>query len=105
MKKHINTIKNCIGLGLFSFLLVFFEPLSVFAETKEDAYTNMNTVLTIATFLGGFMVIFGIIRSGMKLAASQDNPQNRTAGIIGLCFAFLGGYMIYKAVDILNIFF
>lgn len=92
---------NLIG---FSLLIFFIFPVSAFANTNE-AYTDMNMILTIATFLGGVMVIIGIIRSGMKLASSQDNPQNRTAGIIGLCFAFLGGYMIFKAVDILNIFF
>lgn len=100
MKASMQTIK-LVSLSMWMFLAF---PLAAFADTDE-AYNDMNMILTIATFIGGFMVIVGIIRSGMKLAASQDNPQNRTAGIIGLCFAFLGGYMIYKAVDILNIFF
>lgn len=85
-------------------LTLLLVPTQALAATK-DAYENLNMILTIATFFGGFLVVIGIIKSGMKLAASRDNPQNRTAGIIGLFFAFLGGYMIFKAVDILNIFF
>lgn len=60
----------------------------------------MNTILQVAVVIGGFMVVASIIGAGVKLANSQNNPQNRTAGIIGLIFAFLGGYMVYKSLDI-----
>lgn len=104
MSKKKSFLKLLTALGM-TLLLHLAIPLSTFANNSDDAYTDMNKILTIATFIGGFMVVIGIIRSGMKLASAQDNPQNRTAGIIGLCFAFLGGYLIFKAVDILNLFF
>ncbi|MEX3623683.1 hypothetical protein [Viridibacillus arvi] len=81
-------------------LIALFYPTIAFAESKKEAYAYMNTILGVSVTIAGFLVIFAIIKSGMKLATAQDNPQNRTAGLVGLGFAFLGGYMVFKALDI-----
>ncbi|WP_162985725.1 hypothetical protein [Virgibacillus halodenitrificans] len=81
-------------------LFIAFFPSIAFAASQEESYEYMNKILTIAVVIGGFLVITSIIASGIRLATAQSNPQNRTAGIIGLVFAFFGGYMVYKAIDI-----
>jgi NADH:ubiquinone oxidoreductase subunit 2 (subunit N) len=86
-------------LFILGFTVAFY-PSIAFATTPEESYEYMNTILTVAITLGGFLVVFSIIASAIKLASSQNNPQNRTAGIIGLVFSLLGGYMVYKALDI-----
>lgn len=87
-------------ISFLSVLFVAFFPSVAFATTPEESYEYMNTILTVAVAIGGFLVVASIIASGVRLAKSQGNPQERTAGIIGLIFAFFGGYMVYKAIDI-----
>lgn len=89
-----------IRILFISTFLIAFYPSYAFAATPEESYEYMNTILMVAVVIGGFLVIASIIASGVRIATSQNNPQNRTAGIIGLIFAFFGGYMVYKAIDI-----
>lgn len=95
-----------IGLTTMGYLIVCCYPIIAFAKKetaaskKETSYTYMNNILMFALVCAGFAVIFAIIKSGIKLSTAQDNPHNRTAGIIGLIFSFIGGYMVYKALDI-----
>ena len=66
----------------------------------QDLFDDMNTMLTVCVGVGGFIVIFSIIFAGIKLATAQSNPQNRTQGLIGLGMALLGGWVVYKCIDL-----
>jgi FtsH-binding integral membrane protein len=88
------------GWMLLLSLVLLFIPSVAYAADAEESYEYMNTILYISVGVGGFLVIFSIISAGIKLASAQNNPANRTQGIIGLAFALLGGYMVYKSVEI-----
>ena len=66
----------------------------------EGLFDDMNALLIIVLSLAGFWIIFCIIFAGAKLASSQGNPQNRTQGFIGLGMALIGGFVIYKCLEI-----
>lgn len=66
----------------------------------EGLFKDMNTILLIVLSIAGFMVVACLIFAGVKLATAQGNPQNRTQGFIGLGMAILGGWVVYKALDL-----
>lgn len=96
--KGLNWPKYLVGLFVMLFVLLA-HPMAVYAN-NGDPYEQMNIILYVALGLGGFMVLFSIIMAGIKLSTAQSNPANRTQGILGLVFALLGGYMVYKSMDI-----
>ncbi|MGG1594753.1 hypothetical protein [Terribacillus sp. DMT04] len=67
---------------------------------SSGVYDDLSSLVTIVIVFGGFWVLLCLIFAGMKLSSSQGNPQNRTAGMIGLAFAAVGGLVIYKAYDL-----
>lgn len=66
----------------------------------DGLFADMNVVLMIFLSLAGFVVIACLIFAGVKLATAQGNPQGRTQGFIGLGMALLGGWVVYKALDL-----
>ena len=66
----------------------------------QGLFKDMNTILMIFLSIAGFVVIACLIFAGVKLATAQGNPQNRTQGFIGLGMAILGGWVVYKALDL-----
>lgn len=84
-----------------------FENINIGGKTVADAtkldeglFKDMNVVLMIFLSIAGFVVIACLIFAGVKLATSQGNPQGRTQGFIGLGMALLGGWVVYKALDL-----
>ena len=72
-------------------------------ETGNNAqgfFNQANNLLYIVLAFGGFWVVACIIFAGVKLSSAQGNPQNRTQGFIGLAMALLGGFVVYKALDL-----
>jgi Type IV secretion system pilin len=69
-------------------------------KLDDGLYNDMNTILTVFLSIAGFIVIACLIFAGVKLATAQNNPQNRTQGFIGLGMALLGGWIVYKALDL-----
>ncbi|MFB1100405.1 hypothetical protein [Terribacillus sp. JSM ZJ617] len=66
---------------------------------SSGVYDDLNGLVTLIIILGGIWTVVCIIFAGMKLSAAQGNPQNRTAGMIGLAFAGIGGFVVYKCYD------
>lgn len=84
-----------------------FDKIKVGGETVDGStnvenglYKDMNTLLTVFIAIAGFIVIACLVFAGVKLATAQNNPQNRTQGFIGLGMALLGGWIVYKALDL-----
>ncbi|WP_121616755.1 hypothetical protein [Virgibacillus halodenitrificans] len=69
-------------------------------DVEDGLYADMNTLLTVFLAIAGFVVIACLVFAGVKLATAQNNPQNRTQGFIGLGMALLGGWIVYKALDL-----
>jgi lipoprotein signal peptidase len=63
-------------------------------------FSDMNMILKVFLGIAGFVVIMCIVYAGIKLATAQNNPQNRTQGFIGLGMALLGGWVVYKCLDL-----
>lgn len=86
-----------------------FKDINVF-ETKEgtkppaESVSRLNSLLILALTVGGFVVVYNLIISGMKLSASMNNPQARSNAVIGLLGSFFGGWMLYKCLDIVGWF-
>ncbi|MEX3623684.1 hypothetical protein [Viridibacillus arvi] len=69
-------------------------------DLDKGLYKDMNVMLTVFLSIAGFVVIACLLFAGVKLATAQNNPQNRTQGFIGLGMALLGGWIVYKALDL-----
>lgn len=69
-------------------------------SVDKGLYDDMNTLLTVFLAIAGFIVVACLVFAGVKLATAQNNPQNRTQGFIGLGMALLGGWIVYKALDL-----
>ncbi|MDC3424273.1 hypothetical protein NC797_07095 [Aquibacillus sp. 3ASR75-11] len=100
-------------MAVLTFSLVVVSPESAFAGAWNKAgitpdgsiensgiYDDLDKLVYFVMALGGFWILACLIFAGIKLAASQGNPQGRTQGFIGLGMAFIGGWVIMKAYDI-----
>lgn len=76
------------------------ETVSNSTGVEDGLYTDMNTLLTVFLAIAGFVVVACLVFAGVKLATAQNNPQNRTQGFIGLGMALLGGWIVYKALEL-----
>ncbi|WP_368502730.1 hypothetical protein AB3N04_01125 (plasmid) [Alkalihalophilus sp. As8PL] len=104
-RTHLVALKK-ITTYLIVLVLILFVPSIALAEETfaegdiEDLYDNLNSILEIVIAIGGFWTVGCIIFSGMRLSGSQGNPTARVQGIIGLVFAILGGFVVYKCLTI-----
>ena len=69
-------------------------------STTAGLFKDINFILVTVLGIAGAIVIACIIFAGVKLATAQGNPQNRTQGFIGLGMAFIGGWVVYKCLEI-----
>lgn len=118
-KKTMKVIINVLSFAaVFAFAFIMASPHFAFAADPSTAYTqagignssgdasstslysSLKNIIYIIMAVGGFWVIACLLFAGMKLSASQGNPQARTAGFIGLAMACLGLFVIVKAYDI-----
>lgn|SRR5690606_7849321 len=67
---------------------------------NSGIYDDLSSLVTFVMALGGFWILACLIFAGAKLSSAQNNPQNRTAGFIGVGMAFIGGWIMMKAYDI-----
>lgn len=115
MKKSLKRFGPFLAIFTFTLVAMQFMPESASAANawekagiKADGGTtstngifkSLENLIWIITAVGGFWTLACLIFAGMKLSASQGNPQNRTAGFIGLAMAAVGLFVIVKATDI-----
>jgi hypothetical protein len=74
-----------------------FDKAGVSSQSADKIYTDLKKVVQFVIAIGGFWVLVCIIFAGVMLASSNGNAQRRTAGLMGLAFAMLGGWVILKA--------
>lgn len=93
-------IFNSPAHAAFSKINVNGKQVSNTTTVDNGIFADMNTILMVGLGIGGFVVIACIIFAGAKLATAQGNPQARTQGFIGLGMAFIGGWVVYKCLEI-----
>ncbi|KAA6447015.1 hypothetical protein DX928_23645 [Bacillus swezeyi] len=67
---------------------------------NSGIYKDLDKIVFFIMAIGGFWILGCLVFAGIMLSGSQNNPQRRTAGFIGLAMTFLGGWVIMKAYDI-----
>lgn len=67
---------------------------------QNELIKDANSIMIVIYILSGFWILICFIYAGLKLSASQGNPQNRTAGLIGLAFAGVGAFIVFQAQQI-----
>jgi hypothetical protein len=67
---------------------------------QDELVKDANQIMIVIYILSGFWILICFIYAGLKLSASQGNPQNRTAGLIGLAFAGVGAFIVFQAQQI-----
>lgn len=124
MEGTLSSKKSTMILAILAFVSVMalwsaVDPSPVLASKITDAKTNAGISTTssdkdavsdfkpVAYFLMGIAGIFAVIMAvwgGMKLSAGSANAKLRTEGIIGIICAGAGGWVAYKAFDIVGHF-
>lgn len=88
------------GSGAFGQVDVNGSKVTQSTDVESGIFDDMNFILYVFIGIGGIIVVMCIVFAGIKLATAQNNPQNRTQGFIGLGMALLGGWVIYKSLDL-----
>ncbi|MEI5919411.1 hypothetical protein ACMHYP_23215 [Bacillus cereus] len=85
-----------------------FQDINVFESKQKvddkSSLKGLNTLVVLSLTVGGFVVVFNIVASGIRLSTSQNNPSARNTAIAGLGFSLLGGWMIYRCLNIVGWF-
>lgn len=118
LHKHKKTIIFCSVLLLAaSIFLLLVHPSDALAADPKSAwskagikksssfddsgiYKDLDKVITIIITVAAFWIIGCLVFAGAMLSGSQGNPQRRTAGILGIVLAMIGGWVIFKVYDI-----
>lgn len=77
--------------------------VGVDTDLEDGLFADMNMVLMIFLSIAGFAIVACLIFAGVKLTMAQRNISYVGSGgtaLIGLGMALLGGWVVYKALDL-----
>ncbi|WP_368502731.1 hypothetical protein AB3N04_01130 (plasmid) [Alkalihalophilus sp. As8PL] len=93
---------SLVGANAFKNVDIGGDKVKMDNGNASGFFSQGNDLLYVLLGLAGMWVVACVIFAGVKLSAAQSNPQNRTQGFIGLAMACLGGFVVYKCLEIVG---
>ncbi|MBE7123424.1 MULTISPECIES: hypothetical protein [Bacillus cereus group] len=98
---HITNLYTNLYLGTVGDFKKGFGGNGNGSASTDSIVENANNLVKVIITLGGLWVVICFIFAGYMLAGSRGKSgEHRTAGVLGIVFAGLGGYVIVKAYDL-----
>lgn len=94
------TFPSLVAANAFDQVNIGGDTVNMDSGSADGFFSQGNELLYVVLGLAGMWVVACIIFAGVKLSSAQSNPQGRTAGFIGLAMACLGGFVVYKCLEI-----